>query len=74
MESNSRVKNGTLIIGPDFDDLNSKTFDSKAVVSKIKLRKGLFKLRLMFPLNDNYFFAAIYLLGPKASIIFVSQS
>jgi len=74
MESkSSRVKNGTLIIGPDFDDLNSKTFDSKEVFSKIKLRKGLFKLRLMFPLNDNYFFAAIYLLGPKASIIFVSQ-
>jgi hypothetical protein len=62
-----------LIIEPNFDDLNSKTFVCKKVYSEIKLSKGLLKLRLMFPVNDNYFWSTIYLSGPEANIEFVSQ-
>ncbi len=62
-----------MIIEPNFDDLNSKTFVCKKVYSEIKLSKGLLKLRLMFPVNDNYFWSTIYLSGPEANIEFVSQ-
>ncbi len=62
-----------MVIEPDFDDLNSKTFVWKKVYSKIKLSKGLLKLRLMFPVNDNYFWSSIYLSTCNAYIGFVSQ-
>jgi hypothetical protein len=72
--SSSRVTNGTLIIEPNFDDLNSKTFVSKTVYSNIKLSKGLFKLGVKFPVNDNYFWSTIHLSRPDAKIEFISQT
>jgi beta-glucanase (GH16 family) len=70
--SNSRVIKGNLRIEPDLDDLKTKTFIGKTVQSKKRWSKGLFKMRFMFPLNDNIW-STIYLFGAKANIDFVSQ-
>ncbi len=62
-----------MIIGPDFDYINSKTFFGKGVASRIKWSKGLFKLRFMFPLNDNYFWSSINLYSLEANIEIIGQ-
>ncbi len=71
--SNLRVSNGTLIIEPDFNELTDKSFVCQTVESKIGWNKGLFKMRFMLPLNDNYVWSTIYFVGPKVFIDFISQ-